>query len=172
MCHNVSKALGVVLVLDGAHVSMRVLVVGRHFHTALGCQLGSSTLSKVPALFHVVQVQPCNNHFKTLHIKQLIHNSSCISNKPMNQYEPMLNSQCSTKASKAHVREAPVGALGPWISWSLGVEVNAAVAQLADPAHQIAIGIGVSLATRKTETNDQRIEILDNPPCLDCVCCG
>jgi hypothetical protein len=65
MCHNVSKALGVVLVLDGAHVSMRVLVVGRHFHTALGCQLGSSTLSKVPALFHVVQVQPCNNQFTT-----------------------------------------------------------------------------------------------------------
>ena len=130
---------------------------------------------RCPRYLHCSTLCRCNHvttNSQLLNIKQLINNSSCISNKPMNQYEPMLNSQCSTRASKAHVREALVGALGPWISWSLGVEVNAAVAQLADPAHQIAIGIGVSSAKRKTESNDQRIEILDNPPCLDCVCCG
>ena len=55
-------------------------------------------------------------------------------------------------SAKAHVREAPVGALGPWISWSLGVEVNPAVAQLADPAHQIAISIGISSAEKQSQT--------------------
>ena len=46
---NQLQALSMVLVLDGAHVRMRVFVVGRNFHTTLGCQLGGSTLSKVPA---------------------------------------------------------------------------------------------------------------------------
>mmetsp|Transcript_127998 Transcript_127998/g.180628 ORF Transcript_127998/g.180628 Transcript_127998/m.180628 type:complete len:214 (-) Transcript_127998:1246-1887(-) len=101
------EALRVILVLDGDHVGMRVLVVGRHLDTALGRQLRGATLSQV------------------------------------------------------HVAQAPVGALGPRICGGLRVEVQAAVAKLADPAHKVPVCVGIAGTLAASHGNAHHIASFD-----------
>mmetsp|Transcript_94434 Transcript_94434/g.272934 ORF Transcript_94434/g.272934 Transcript_94434/m.272934 type:complete len:247 (+) Transcript_94434:410-1150(+) len=101
------QALGVVLMLDRAHVRVRVDVVRRHVHTALGGQLRGAALAEV------------------------------------------------------HVGHARVAALGPWIRRGTGVQVQANVAKLVDPSHEVAVGIGVASPLRAAHGYTHHVAGLD-----------
>merc|ERR1712146_427298 len=50
---------------------------------------------------------------------------------------------CSTLA-QIHMRNSRVVLLGPWITWSHGIQVQSDVTELVNPTHQIAISICIA----------------------------
>mmetsp|Transcript_11103 Transcript_11103/g.20155 ORF Transcript_11103/g.20155 Transcript_11103/m.20155 type:complete len:401 (-) Transcript_11103:1169-2371(-) len=63
---------------------------------------------------------------------------------------------CCATLAQVHVRDAFVGSFGPWISDCLRVQVQPDIAQLIDPAHEIAVfvGIATTLTAAHGDTQD------------------
>mmetsp|Transcript_11102 Transcript_11102/g.20151 ORF Transcript_11102/g.20151 Transcript_11102/m.20151 type:complete len:315 (-) Transcript_11102:1766-2710(-) len=51
---------------------------------------------------------------------------------------------CSTALTQVHVGDATMSSFGPWVCWCFRVQVQPAVAQLIDPAQQVAICVGIT----------------------------
>mmetsp|Transcript_13656 Transcript_13656/g.38913 ORF Transcript_13656/g.38913 Transcript_13656/m.38913 type:complete len:281 (-) Transcript_13656:645-1487(-) len=68
---------------------------------------------------------------------------------------------CGTALSQVHVRHTAVRALGPRIGWRLRVQVQPDVAHLVDPAHQVAIAIGIPAAFAAAHGNAKDVALTD-----------